>query len=145
MKTARLILSIVMLLGFSNHQAGATIINLGDGDFYDEGLTITRPQNLFNNCLSLDWPAFNVSSTLFRTGIRHLPDSDVDLRDTVYKVSFLNNLKRADLDRTGSDGLEQSGREHNNPAPVPEPSTMLLLGVGFVISARYIKKLRGLP
>ena len=131
-----------MLLGFSNY-AGATIINLGDGAFYNTGLTITRHQNLVNNHLSLARPALNVSSTLLGSKMGH-PAAAV-LRDADYKGSFLNNLKRADLSRTGSYGLGQSGCKQNNPAPVPEPSTMLLLGTGLVMFIGSIKKLRWLP
>jgi hypothetical protein len=112
-----------MLLGFSNH-AGATIINLGDGAIHFTNLTITYPQNLVNTYLA--WPALNVSSLLLGYEIGHLPNAEA--RDAVFKVSFLNNFKTADLDYTGSYLLGQSGRKYNNPAPVSEPSTMLLLG-----------------
>jgi hypothetical protein len=122
-----MILSIVMLLGFSSH-AGATIINLGNGAFYYTGLTITQPQNLVNNYLSL-----------FGSEVGHLPDAV--LSEVVYKVPLLNNLNTPDLGGTGSYGPEQNG----GPAPVPEPSTMLLLGTGLVMFVKYTKKLRWLP
>ena len=134
MKLSILILSIVMLLGFSNH-AGATIINLGDGAIHFTGLTITYPQNLVNTYLA--WPALNVSSPLLGYEIGHLPNAEA--RDAVYKVSFLNNLKTADLDYTGSYWLGQSGRKHNNPAPVSEPSTMLLLGSSLTGLVAFLK------
>lgn len=140
MKRSRLILSIVMLLGFSSH-AGACIINLGDGDFYYKGLTITRHQSLVNNYLSLVWPARNVSSSLPGSSIGHIL-SDADLRSFVSNVSFLNNLKTEDLGFTGSYGHGQIGREDNNPAPVPEPATMLLLGTGLIGLAGFRKKMK---
>jgi hypothetical protein len=130
MKLLRLILSIMMLLGFSSY-AGATIINLGNGAFYYTGLTITQPQNLVNNYLSL-------------LGSEVGPLPDADLSDAVYKVSIPNNLNTEDPGGTGSYVPGQSGSEQENPAPVPEPATMLLLGTGLVMTVGYMKKLRRL-
>jgi hypothetical protein len=137
MKLSRLILSIVMLLGFSSY-AGACIINLGDGAFYYTGLTITQPQDLVNKYLSQAWPALNVSSTSLGS------ETDAKLRNTVYKVPLLNNLKTAGLGPTGSYVLGQGGSEQNNTAPVPEPATMLLLGTGLIMFVVSFKKLQWL-
>jgi hypothetical protein len=135
MKLSRLILSIVMLLGFSSY-AGACIINLGNGAFYYTGMTITQPQDLVNKYLSQVWPALNMSSTSLGS------ETDAKLRDTVFKVPLLNNLKIANLDLTGSYGLGQGGNEKNNPAPVPEPATMLLLGTGLIGLIGLTKKIK---
>jgi len=71
MKLSKLILSIVMVLGFAS-QSGACIINLGDGAFYYTGMTITRNQNLVNNYLSQAWPDLNVNSTSLRSEVEVL-------------------------------------------------------------------------
>lgn len=136
MKLSRLILSIVIFLGFSN-LAQACIINLGEGAFYYTGLNNTRPQNLINNYLSMDRPAFNVSSTLPGPGKGHLPD--VDMRDA---VPFLDTLNTADLGRIRCDWIGQNGGDNNTPAPVPEPATMLLLGTGLLGLAGIRKKVK---
>jgi hypothetical protein len=146
MKLARLILSIVMLLGFSSY-AGATIINLGNGAFYYTGLTITLPQSLVNSYLSPTGPSLNLSSTLLGSAAGILPVAG--LKNAVYQVSIPNNLKTAnlvtlkitDLGPTGSLGI---GCREDCAAPVPEPSTMLLFGTGLFMFVTSFKKLRWL-
>ena len=138
MKLSKLILSIVMVLGFA-FQAGACIINLGDGAFYYSGLTITRHQNLVNNYLSQAWPALDVSSTSLGSERGVLTNV---LRSSVFNGSLPSNLNIADLGPTGSYGLDQNGNENDNPAPVPEPATMLLLGAGLIGIAGLGKKMK---
>lgn len=138
MKPSRLILSIVMLLGLSDPAGACIINNLRDGAIFYTGLTITRHQNLINTYPSATWPDLNVSSNMLGSEIGHPPDAY--LRDTVYKSSFMNNIKTTDLGHIDYYGLEQSGREHNNPAPVPEPSTLLLIGSGLLVLAGVIRR-----
>ena len=138
MKLSKLILSLVMVLGFAS-QSGACIINLGDGAFYYTGLTITRHQNLVNNYLSQAWPALNMSSTSLGSEIGHLTNV---LSSTVFSGSLPSNLNIADLGPSGGYGIEQNGNENDNPAPVPEPATMLLLGTGLIGLAGLGKKLK---
>lgn len=134
MKLSKLILSIVMVIGFAS-QSGACIINLGDGAFYYTGLTITRHQNLVNNYLSQAWPALEASSTSLGSEIGVL-------RSSVFNGSLPNNLNIADLGPSGSYGPHQNGNGNDNPAPVPEPATMLLLGTGLIGIAGLGKKMK---
>jgi hypothetical protein len=126
MKKINLLIALMILLGTLT-QAKAALINIGNFVTYNSAFNTSWPQGILNTSLTLALSGSNREVPLLQAGMGNF--KAIDPRNTIVSIQG----------STGRGLITLWRNNHDTPAPVPEPSTMIFLGTGLVGLAGYIR------